>query len=588
MTDTPLSFSGKVWKPRSPVRSAAGHAVAPPAVHPLLAAILANRGLEGEAAVEGFLQPRLQQLPDPLNLLDMEKAVQRLLQAVEKGESIAVFGDYDVDGVTSSALLVRYFRLLGIPVRVYIPDRLTEGYGPNSAAMTLLAAEGVRVVITVDCGATACAPLEVARQAGLDVIVTDHHQVREPFPPAFALINPNRPDDPFPHKNMAGVGVAFYLIVALNRGLRQQGWFQPSRPEPDLKQWLDLVAIGTIADVASLTGVNRILVTHGLRVASESRSVGVHALKEVARLSGGLRAGQVAFQLGPRINAGGRLHRGMLGVELLTTEDKAYADTLAAELEGYNRERQGLEEGMLREALRAVTEMGGVADRFGIVVAQQGWHPGVIGVVASRLAEKLYRPVIVVALDEQGQGKGSGRSIPGVNLLAAIESAAPLLKAYGGHQAAAGLSLEQHHLPAFTEIFDRAVAEQFQPGLFDPILHYDGTIPLGTLDWALVKQLERLQPFGQGNPEPLLLLENVRIMDCRLLKERHVKCILADTQDNTLDAIAFQVWPGALGEGLRSATGRLDVIGSCTINRYRERESVQMVLKDARPTGKGV
>ena len=588
MTHSNLSFSGRLWRPRNSLGGGHGPWVKALALHPLLAAILANRGLGDQAAVAGFLQPRLQQLLDPLALLDMEKAVERLLRAVEEGASIAVFGDYDVDGVTSSALLVRYFRALGIEVRVYIPDRLTEGYGPNSAAMKLLAAEGVQVVITVDCGATAVTPLADARQAGLDVIVTDHHQVREPFPPAFALINPNRPDDSFPHKNMAGVGVAFYLLMALNRRLRQQGWFHAGRPEPDLKQWLDLVAIGTIADVASLTGLNRILVAHGLRVAAESSHVGLQALKQSARLRGGLRAGQVAFQLGPRINAGGRLSRGMLGVELLVTDDGERAVALAAELEGYNRERQGLEEEMLRAALKAVAAAGGVGQRFGLVVAQQGWHPGVIGVVASRLAEKLYRPVIVLALDEGGQGKGSGRSIPGVDLLAAIEATAPLLKAYGGHRAAAGLSLDVQQLPAFTEAFDHAVQRQFVPGLFDPVLHFDGMVPLGALDRVLVGQLERLQPFGQGNPEPLLMLENVRIVDVRLLKERHIKCVLADTQDNVLEAIAFQVWPGPLGEGLRAAVGRLDVVGSCSINSYRNRESVQMVIKDARPTINGV
>ncbi|MBF0583983.1 MAG: single-stranded-DNA-specific exonuclease RecJ [Magnetococcales bacterium] len=581
--DSHLSFMGRRWQLRATATATHRQLAEKFALNPLFATILADRGLEDEAAVETFLQPRLQQLLDPLSLLDMDKAVERLIRAVEAGESIAVFGDYDVDGVTSSALLIRYFRALGIELRVYIPDRMTEGYGPNVQAMRILAQEGVRVVITVDCGATAFEALEAARQVGLEVIVTDHHQMRGALPAALAIINPNRPDETFPHNNMAGVGVAFYLLMALNRGLRQRHWFADGRPEPQLKQWLDLVAIGTIADVAGLTGLNRILVAHGLRGSSDPTQVGLQALKESARLTGTLRAGQVAFQLGPRINAGGRLNRGMLGVELLTTEDAERAQMLAEELEGYNRDRQLLEERMLRQALEQVANAGEAEQRFGWVVAAEGWHPGVIGVVASRLAERLYRPVIVIALDGQGKGKGSGRSIPGVNLLAAVEAAAPLLTAFGGHRAAAGLSLEVQNLEPFTDVFNRAIGEQLVPGLLDPVLHFDGALPLTAISRSLVGHFDRLHPFGQGNPEPVVVLENVRVVEARLLKDRHVKCFLADTQDNVLDAIAFQAWPGPLGEGLRSGVGRLDVAGTCSINSFRDRESVQMIIKDARP-----
>lgn len=584
MTKQHLSFSGKRWQLRTPATEIHRQLAEKFALNPIFATILANRKLDDAVAVDNFLQPRLQNLMDPLSLLDMDKAVERLVRAVELGESIAVFGDYDVDGVTSSALLIRYFRTLGIEVRVYIPDRMTEGYGPNVLAMRVLAEEGMRVVITVDCGATAFAALEEARQVGLEVIVTDHHQMRETLPPALAIVNPNRPDDPFPHKNMAGVGVAFYLLMALNRGLRQRGWFgRTGHSEPDLKQWLDLVAIGTIADVASLTGLNRILVASGLRSSAAPTQVGLQALKQSARLQGSLRAGQVAFQLAPRINAGGRLNRGILGVELLTTDDAERAQMLAEELEGYNRERQTLEERMLREALALVEASGGVGERFGLVVAAEGWHPGVIGVVASRLVERLYRPVIVMALDEKGHGKGSGRSIPGVDLLAAVEAGAPLLKAFGGHRAAAGLSLEVEHLAAFTERFNLAVGEQFTPGLFDPVVHFDGILPLTEVTRTLVGHLDRLNPFGQGNPEPVVVVENVRVVDARLLKDRHVKCFLSDTQGNVLDAIVFQAWPGPLGEGLLSGVGRMDVAGSCAINHFRDRERVQMVIKDARP-----
>ncbi|WP_130470480.1 single-stranded-DNA-specific exonuclease RecJ [Candidatus Magnetaquicoccus inordinatus] len=578
-----LSWSGKVWRQRHEATDLHRQLAAEQGLNSFFAAIFADRALQDRHEVEAFLQPRLQRLPDPAQLRDMDKAVERLLRLIEDGEALAIFGDYDVDGVTSSALMVRYFRALSVAVQVYIPDRLTEGYGPNPAAMAQLAAEGVRVVITVDCGATAYEALATAQQLGLDVIVTDHHQMRDEPPLAWALINPNRPDESFAHKNMAGVGVAFYLLMALNRALRQKGWFQEGRQEPDLKRWLDLVAIGTIADVASLTGVNRILVTHGLRVAAETGHVGLRALQQVARLGTSLRAGQVAFQLGPRINAGGRLHRGMMGVELLVTDDEQKAQQLAEELEGYNRERQAIEERMLRRALALLEEAGEVDNRYGIVVAEQGWHPGVIGIVASRLAERLYRPVIVIALDAEGKGKGSGRSIPGIDLLAAIEDSASLLRTYGGHRAAAGLSLDVQNLAAFAQAFDQSIQARFQPGLFDPVAYYDGEVAFAEVTRQLAQRLERLQPFGQGNPEPVVLLQNVRVVEARLLKERHVKCLLADQEGNLLEAIAFSVWPGRVGEGLLAGASRVDLLGNCTLNVYREQEKVQLVVKDARP-----
>ena len=582
-----LSLFGKVWRFRHLPQPHHQQLAELCGLEPFFAAILADRGLESPADVEAFLRPTLQNLADPLGLLDMEKAVERLTRAIETGESIGVFGDYDVDGATSASLLVRYFRDLDINVRVYIPDRLTEGYGPNGPAMLRLAAEGITVVVTVDCGVTAFSALEAAEQVGLDVIVTDHHQVQERLPPSFAIINANRREDSFPHKELAGVGIAFYLVMALNRHLRQRGWFRSGRSEPNIKKLLDLVAIGTVADVASLTGLNRILVSYGLRVASETDNLGIRALKNQARLGSTVRAGQVGFQLGPRINAGGRLSQGILGVELLTTLEEHQAEEIAALLEGYNQERQGLETRILRDALEQIENTGGIGERSVLVVADRAWHPGVIGIVASRIAEKHYRPVVVIALDEKGMGKGSGRSIPGFNLLAAIEATRGFLIGFGGHHAAAGLSLEEKQIPAFTEAFNRAAESQFTPSLFHPTLRVDGILKITDINRGLIGRIESLQPFGQGNPEPVVVLKNIAVVQARILKDRHLKCQLADSQDNALEAIAFQVLPGPLGEGLLSSAGRLDVAGTLSINCFRERETVQMVIKDARPTQGG-
>ncbi|MBF0342525.1 MAG: single-stranded-DNA-specific exonuclease RecJ, partial [Magnetococcales bacterium] len=478
------------------------------------------------------------------------------------------------------------FSALGQPPRIYIPDRLKEGYGPNEGALRTLHGEGVRVVITVDCGITAYEPLSVAARLGLDVIVTDHHQARESLPEAVAVINPNRLDDGFPHKELAGVGVAFYLVMALNRALRARGWFQPSREEPEIRQLLDLVAIGTIADVASLTGMNRPLTSAGLRQLATVGKVGVLALMEVARLQGSLSAGQVGFQIGPRLNAGGRLGQGQLGAELLTTEDPQRAGEIAVLLEAFNQERQQLEKEIFQQSVAQIRAQSLDLARLGLVVAGQGWHPGVVGVVASRLVERYHRPVVVVAMDENGGGKGSGRSIPGVDLLAAVDACSPLLVAYGGHRAAAGMTLAPGKLPEFMDAFDQAVREANAPELFQPVLRVDGELSdLGEINMELAGRLERLQPFGRGNPEPVWVLKDVRVMDARVLNERHVKCQLVDRADGALDAIAFGVLPGPLGEGLLRHPLRLDVAGTLSINRYRNREQVQLILKDARPAG---
>ncbi len=585
MTDSqPLSFSGRLWQPRAVVDDRHRELARQSGLEPLFAPIIAHRRLETPDAVEKFLRPLLKHLVDPSDLLDMDKAVERLVEAVENGEPIAIFGDYDVDGATSTALLVRYFRALGVTVRVYIPDRLEEGYGPNVPAMEQLAAEGVKLVITVDCGVTAYEAMAAAARAGLTVIVTDHHQARETLPPVLAMVNPNRLDETFPHKELAGVGVAFYLAMALNRAFRKRKRFTAERPEPDLKRLLDLVAVGTIADVASLTGINRPLVAAGLRVAGNTGHLGLRSLMDRLRLGDGLSAGQVGFQVGPRINAGGRLGKGSLGAELLFTEDPVRAEEIVEILETSNRERRALEERIVRQAVCQIEERRLADDRLGLVVADPGWHRGVVGIVASRLVERFHRPTIVIALDGAGRGHGSGRSIPGVDLLAAVEAAAGSLLGFGGHQAAAGLQLEAANLDTFADAFDQALREQNPQERFLPARVMDGELAMAGLNRELVGRIERLQPFGRGNPEPVFLLRNVEFLQARVLKEKHLKGHLVDVADNALEAIAFGVFPGPLGEGMMNGAGRLDVLGTLSINTFRNRETIQMTIKDARPT----
>ena len=422
--------------------------------------LLAAREVELEG-VPDFLEPTLRKfLPDPSHLKDMDAAVARLVRAVRAGERIVVFGDYDVDGATSSALLLRFFRAVGGNIGVYIPDRRREGYGPNAPALLKLQQEGAAVVVTVDCGVTAFEPLAEARRAGLDLIVIDHHQAEIALPEAIAVVDPNRIDDASPHKQMAAVGVAFLLAVGVNRALREAGWYGADRPEPDLRQWLDLVALGTVCDVVPLTGVNRALVRQGLLVMAQRRNAGLAALADVARLKETPGAYHLGFMLGPRVNAGGRVGQADLGARLLSSDDAHEVGALALRLDEFNAERRAIEREVLDQAIGRIESLYG-PDRKGLpaalVVESEGWHVGVIGIVASRLVERYGRPTFVIGMDGE-LGKGSGRSVRGVDLGAAVIAArqSGLLVNGGGHAMAAGLTVARERAARSREVPRRA------------------------------------------------------------------------------------------------------------------------------------
>ncbi|MEO5367023.1 MAG: single-stranded-DNA-specific exonuclease RecJ [Magnetococcus sp. WYHC-3] len=580
-----LSLRQRVWRWRVEPQGEAEALAREAGLPRVLAGVLTHRGLTRVAEVEAFLNPRLSQLPDPAGLRDMDRAVARLVRAVEHGESLAVFGDYDVDGATSSALLVRFFAALGLGMTVYVPDRLREGYGPNAAALRQLAARGIAVVITVDCGISAHEALAVARDVGLDVIVTDHHRAGEELPPAVAVLNPNRRDETFARKELAGVGVAFYLVMALNRALRQRGWYGPRRPEPDLKQLLDLVAVGTIADVALLTGVNRPLVSAGLRQARLGGNVGLAALAEVSGVKPPLGAGTVGFQLGPRLNAGGRLGQSDLGPELLITENAQRAMELARLLDQSNRERQRLEQSQVEAAVAQVQAGEWHVRRRGLVVWDNNWHEGVNGIVASRLVERYHRPAVVLAVDDaSGLCKGSARSIPGVDLYALLCPLAGLMVRFGGHAAAAGMTLEARQLEAFAAAFDAAVRQSADEALFVPSQAVDGVLEVGEISLDFCACLEQLEPYGMGNPQPVFLLRRVWVRDPRPIKDVHVKCRITDDGGAVaVAAMAFRVLPGALGQALLAPAGPLDVVATLSINDWQGRRTAQLTLLDARP-----
>lgn len=546
--------------------------------------ILAARDVGLEDA-EAYLNPTLRQfLPDPSHLRDMDLAVDRLVTAISKGERIAVFGDYDVDGATSSALLQRFLRAAGADLRVYIPDRISEGYGPNAGALRKLKSEGIAVVITVDCGITAFDALEDAAAQGLEVIVVDHHAAEPRLPVATAVVNPNRQDEESDCGHLAAVGVTFLLVVALNRGLRAAGWFrQAGISEPDLKQWLDLVALGTVCDVVPLYGLNRAFVSQGLKVMAQRKNTGIVALSDVAKLSERPDSFHLGFMLGPRVNAGGRVGEAGLGATLLATDDASQARELASRLDRHNSERRELEAVVLDQAIEQVEAQ--TQKPSGVVIAAApGWHPGVIGIVASRLKDRYNAPAIVIALGDDGLAKGSGRSVPGVDLGATIIAArqAGLLINGGGHPMAAGLTVASDGLEALKAFLNERIGAQLEAANFVPSLGIDGALQPGGATAELLLDIERCGPFGVGNPQPRFVLSSVQVANASVVGADHVRCSLLGLDGKRIKGIAFRALDNPLGE-LLLKPGRLPihVAGKLKLDSWSGRDAVQIIIEDA-------
>ena len=572
------SFSGKKWRLRLADERGALALCQRLGVPEIVGRVLAARGVDSESA-ERFLEPQLRhQLPDPSHLRDMDAAAARVAVAIRAGTEIGIFGDYDVDGATSAALLVRFIRAAGGRGRAYIPDRKREGYGPNAPALAKLKSEGIGLVITVDCGTLAFEPLEQARALGLDVIVIDHHEAEAKLPPALAIVNPNRLDDDSPHKQLAAVGVAFLLAVAVNRELRGAGWYGNGRDEPDLMAWLDLVALGTICDVVPLTGLNRAFVSQGLKVMAARGNAGLAALADVARLEGRPSCYHAAFLLGPRVNAGGRVGQADLGFKLMTEDDATVAKGIAALLDGFNTERRRIE----AEVLVSAEAQAAASDQpFLVLVAGEGWHVGVLGIVASRLKERFGRPTCVVGIDGE-TGKGSGRSLPGIDLGAAVIAARHkgLLVNGGGHAMAAGFTIQRAKIAAFREFLSRRIESEATPGSFEPTLGLDGALVPEAATCELAGDLERVGPFGTGNAEPRFAFAGVRLAAVEMAGE-HVRCVLAGSH-GTLRGVAFRAANTGLGrELLRLRGGLVHVAGRIARDNWQGRERVQLYIDDA-------
>ena len=578
------SLSGKKWRWRGGNMDLSRGGTATVA-HDIVTQLLLARGV-AEADLARNRTPTLRDfLPDPSEFNDMDTAADRLAQAVLSGERITVYGDYDVDGATSAALLIRLLRDLGVEADYYIPDRLLEGYGPSGEALVKLGEQGSSLVVTVDCGAMAFDALQQAHDAGVDVIVVDHHKCAAELPRALALVNPNRLDESdlaAGHGHLAAVGVAFLLGIALVRTLRRRGFFE-SRSEPDLMGLLDLVALGTVADVAALHGLNRAFVAQGLKVMARRANTGMAALIDASRLKRAPACSDLGFALGPRINAGGRVGESTLGVRMLTTQDPEEAQAIAAQLSQLNDERraieaavqEGAEEQLAAQHNRAVT-----------LVAARGWHPGVIGIVAGRIKEKTGKPALVIAIDEEtGQGKGSGRSIAGVDLGAAIIAAreSGLLVAGGGHAMAAGLTIEADRLDAFSDWLDERLAKDVARASAGQSTVLDLAVSPGGLVPDLVETLEGAGPFGMGWPGPRLAVGPVRLVKCDVVGTGHVRIVAAGDDGRSFKAIGFRMADSELGQTLLNGTRgrRLWLAGRAKIDDWAQRASAELHLEDA-------
>ena len=550
----------------------------------LVTQLLMTRGVPREE-LEQHRNPSIRAfMPDPSIFRDMDRAADRLADAVEAREQVAIFGDYDVDGATSAALLILLLRDLGLEARPYIPDRLMEGYGPSGEALVRLKTEGAGLIVTVDCGAQAFEALEMARAADADVIVVDHHKCASELPIALALVNPNRLDEleGAAHGHLAAVGVAFLLGAALIRTLRTRGYFT-TRPEPRLLDLLDLVALGTVADVAALKGLNRAFVAQGLKVMGQRRNIGLNALIEASRLTRAPTCTDLGFALGPRINAGGRVGRSDLGVRLLTTRDADEARIIAQELNQLNEERRAIEGDVQREAEEIGLRQG---NRAVAVIASRGWHAGVIGIVAGRLKEKLGRPAIVIALDENGVGKGSGRSISGVDLGAAVLAAkdAGLLQAGGGHAMACGVTIAEDRLEEFADFLEDRLAERVTQSMGDRALLLDAVVTAAGVNPGLVTAMEAGGPYGMGWPAPRVAAGPVSIIKADVVGSGgHVRVIVSGDGGGSLKAVAFRHADSELGQALLSAPRhrKLWLAGRAKIDDWGPRPAAELHIEDA-------
>ena len=569
------------WQVATPDPTAQVRLATELSLSPLLCQVLINRGITDATSAGTFLTPSLHDLHDPYQILGMDAAVRRITAAVQQGEPMAVYGDYDVDGVTATALLMTFFEELGLRVASYIPEREGEGYGLNAEAMHQLSRQGTRLLITVDCGSTALSEVALARELGIDTIITDHHQPPETLPAALAVLNPHQPGCGYPNKHLCGVGLVFKLLTALRASMRQIGVLRERLP--NLKRHLDLVALGTIADVTPIRGENRVIVHYGLQELTHTLKPGLQALRQVSGRQGKTaNAGEVGFQLAPRLNASGRLGSAAQSLELLIARDSGVAEHLAASLDAVNQQRRTLQQSVEQAVHERIGQQYGGTPPAAIVLGDADWHLGVVGIVAARIAETYHRPTFLLQITS-GTARGSGRSIPAFDLYDGLQHCAEWLQQFGGHRYAAGLTMAAEHLPALQEAFIRYADDRLGPDDMQPVVGLDAVVLLADITEKLVNELTALAPHGSGNPAPVFAAYGVRCASPirRLGQEGQHARFRVEQDDVSREAIAFQ--QGDHVAEVAAGGGKFDIAFTPVINTWRDRRTLELQLRDLRP-----
>jgi len=578
VAETSIVLIPKLWK-LTPASADAVRLAHETGMTRLQTQLLINRGITEKQAAESFLSPRLSEMADPMCMKGMDIGIQTILTAIENQDKITIYGDYDADGLTATALLLRFLSDLDIPASAYIPNRLNEGYGLNQEAVQKISSNGTRLMITVDCGISGSREIALAREQGIRTVVTDHHQVSGTSLPDCPVINPHQPECPFPFKHLAGVGLAFFLAVAVRAALRKKGHFS-SRPEPDLREYLDLVALGTVADRVPLIGQNRMLVKSGLKRMADSRWPGVRAMLDVATVKlSAITSDDLAFRLAPRLNAPGRMGDSDTGLDLLTVADDETARDLARRVNMANSRRQGLEHNILDRIEGMIRDGDLVRERRTLLLWGENWHPGVLGIVASRLVDRYHRPALVMTIQD-GVAAGSGRSIDGFNLYQALHRLGPLFDRYGGHEHAAGFRLRDGNLEVLGRELEALAEKHLSDQDMVPVIRVDAEVGLREVGRQTVDDINALSPFGAWNPEPVFLARTLHVVGSRVVGDRHLK-LRVRQGDVTLDAIGF-------GMGRRhSLQGEtVDLLFTPEINRWQGTEAIQLKIVDLRRRSK--
>ena len=562
----------KVWKLKAP-SSLVSQLSVEAGLNPLQAQLLINRGISDRESARFFLRPRLADMADPMLLKDMDEATAAIIQALENREKITIYGDYDADGLTATALLLNFFSSIGTPASYYIPNRLKEGYGINREAIEKIASGGTGLIITVDCGISNGEEIAFARTLGMNVVVTDHHQAPLGFGADWPVINPHQAGCPFQFKDLAGVGLAFFLAVALRAGLRERGWFE-AKPEPDLRDYLDLVALGTVADRVPLLGQNRMLVNCGIDIMARSRWPGINAMMEVANTgTSNITADDLAFRLAPRLNAPGRMDDPEIGLKILTVKEPQLARDLALRLDVANNQRQSAERGILESIEGMIKTTDEIKRSKTLIFAGEDWHKGVLGIVASRLVEKYHRPSFVFNMHDS-MAVGSGRSIDGFNLYKALGQLSHLFEKFGGHAHAAGFTLKTYNLDILKRELEDLAKDTFGDVDMVPAIEVDAEISLNDITPEMISQIKALSPFGEGNPEPLFCARSLEVLGSRIVGERHLK-LRVRQKELSFDAIGF-----GLAEKYPLDGKIINMVFSPEFNRWEGYDRIQLRIID--------